>query len=98
MEAGMRYAFGMLVAAMLMTAAARPDPPADRLARLDGFRERLAPADRARLDAALPRDADGGIAACDDIQRSRASCEAAAYLPALRKAGLMPRFRAERGR
>jgi hypothetical protein len=84
------------MAATLATVAvaATPDAPADRLERLDRFRAQLSPADRARLDAALPRGAGGGIAACDGIDRSRAGCEAAAYLPALRKTGLMARFRA----
>lgn len=65
-----------------------------RLQRLDDFRAGLAVRDRHRLDRALPRDADGGIAQCDGIDRSRASCEAAAYMPALRSAGLMRRFAA----
>ncbi len=67
-------------------------PPADTLQRLDDFRAKLAATDRQRLDRALPRDADGGIAQCDAAEGSRASCEAAAYMPALRTTGLMPRF------
>ncbi|MGU3391071.1 hypothetical protein [Sphingomonas sp. M1A8_2b] len=66
--------------------------PAGRLQRLDDFRTSLVARDRHRLDRALPRDADGGIAQCDGIDRSRASCEAAAYLPALRSSGLMEKF------
>ena len=66
--------------------------PGDMLQRLDDFRDGLAVADRTRLDRALPRSADGGIAACDTGEGSRASCEAAAYMPALRATGLMPRF------
>lgn len=66
--------------------------PADMLQRLDDFRDGLAVADRRRLDQALPRDADGGIRRCDAAEGSRASCEAAAYMPALRQTGLMPRF------
>jgi hypothetical protein len=66
--------------------------PADMLQRLDDFRASLTTADRIRLDEALPRDPDGGIAACDAAEGSRASCEAAAYMPALRTTGLMPRF------
>lgn len=66
--------------------------PADLLQSLDDFRAGLSAGDRARLDRALPRDADGGIASCDAGAGSRASCEAAAYMPALRRTGLMPRF------
>lgn len=66
--------------------------PGDALQLLDDFRSHLIPADRARLDRALPRAADGGVAACDSTTGSRASCEAAAYMPALRSTGLMPRF------
>ncbi len=66
--------------------------PGDALQLLDDFRSHLIPADRARLDRALPRATNGGIAACDSTKGSRASCEAAAYMPALRRTGLMPRF------
>lgn len=66
--------------------------PADMLQRLDDFRDKLPAADRLRLDQALPRDADGGITECDKTEGSRASCEAAAYMPALRATGLMPQF------
>lgn len=66
--------------------------PADLLQRLDDFRNNLPVVDRSHLDAALPRDTDGGIKQCDGIQSSRASCEASAYMPALRATGLMPRF------
>ena len=66
--------------------------PGDMLQKLDDFRDGLPTADRARLDRALPRDADGGIAQCDAIDGSRASCESSAYMPALRDTGLMPRF------
>lgn len=66
--------------------------PADRLDRLDRFRDTLPVADRKRLDTALPRSPDGGIAGCDQAEGSRASCEAAAYLPALRATGLLSRF------
>lgn len=66
--------------------------PAERLNRLDRFRDNLSLSDRNRLDRALPRNASGGIARCDRTEESRASCEAAAYLPALRSSGLMPRF------
>lgn len=76
--------------------AGTPIAPADRLAELDRFRDSLSPGDRQRLDEVLPRSADGGIARCDGIERSRASCEAAAYMPALRSTGLMARFRAMR--
>ncbi|KQU61958.1 hypothetical protein ASG67_02050 [Sphingomonas sp. Leaf339] len=66
--------------------------PADQLQLLDDFRTGLPARDRQRLDLVLPRYVDGGIAQCDDIDRSRASCESGAYLPALRKTGLMARF------
>ena len=66
--------------------------PGDRLQLMDDFRAALPPRDRRRLDVALPRDPDGGITRCDGIARSRASCESAAYPPALRATGLMPRF------
>lgn len=67
---------------------------ADRLQALDDFRAALSPADRARLDRALPRDGDGGIRQCDGVDTSRAACEAAAYRPALRRTGLMKRLTA----
>lgn len=66
--------------------------PADTLDLLDRFRASLNAADRHRLDRTLPRSRDGGIARCDAAEGSRASCEAAAYMPALRATGLMPRF------
>jgi len=66
--------------------------PADTLQRLDDFRTGLTTTDRIRLDRALPRSADGGIAQCNAVEGSRASCEAAAYMPALRTTGLMQRF------
>lgn len=66
--------------------------PADRLDRLDRFRDSLSVTDRKRLDTALPRSPDGGIAQCDHTEGSRASCEAAAYLPALRATDLLSRF------
>ena len=66
--------------------------PGETLQRLDDFKASLAAVDRLRLDRALPRDADGGIAQCDAVEGRRASCEAAAYMPALRTTRLMPRF------
>jgi hypothetical protein len=66
--------------------------PAENLQLLDDFRARLSAGDRRHLDRAIPRGADGGIASCDTGEGSRASCEAAAYMPALRSTGLMPRF------
>jgi hypothetical protein len=68
--------------------------PADRLQALDDFRASLSRVDRQRLDRALPRGGNDGIRQCDAGEGSRASCEAAAYMPALRRTGLMPRFRA----
>lgn len=67
-------------------------PPGDVLQRLDDFRAGLPARDRLRLDRALPRDRPGGIAQCDVGEGSRAACEAAAYMPALRRTRLMPRF------
>jgi hypothetical protein len=66
--------------------------PADRLDLLDRFRDSLPIADRKRLNTALPRSPDGGVARCDHTEGSRASCEAAAYLPALRATDLLSRF------
>ena len=66
--------------------------PADLLDIEDRFRDSLSKADRVRLDKALPRGLNGGIARCDTVQGSRASCESGAYFPALRTTGLMPRF------
>jgi len=69
--------------------------PGDLLQRLDDFRARLDRRDRARLDQALPRDADGGIAACaGNVDRSEASCENGAYVRALHRTEMMPRFKA----
>ena len=66
--------------------------PADRLDLLDRFRDGLPVADRKRLDTALPRSPDGGIARCEQTEGSMASCQAAAYLPALRATNLLSRF------
>jgi hypothetical protein len=98
----MRWAwFVILAASATMTSARTPTNPVDqlnlmspgnRLDQLDRFRDRLSLGDRTRLDKTLPRNAEGGIAQCDRRDESRASCEAAAYLPALRSTGLMPRF------
>ena len=67
-------------------------PPADMLDQLDQFRASLSEADRGRLDRALPRSANGGVAQCDTGEGSRAACEVAAYRPALRATGLNTRF------
>lgn len=94
----------MMAAALQASSPPRADPdacyksdtvkltPADALQRLDDFRAGLTPSDRARLDRALPRNAADGIGQCDVVEGSRASCEAAAYRPALRATGLMLRF------
>jgi hypothetical protein len=95
MEADLAFLWSLLLAA-----PAVPAVPArftallagERLQRLDDFRDSLPAAARRRLDRALPRSAGGGIARCDHIDRSRASCESTAYLPALRATGLLPRF------
>jgi len=68
--------------------------PGDLLQRLDDFRASLSIRDRRALDRELPRDAEGGIAKCDTTEGSRASCENSAYMSALRRLGLMPRFQA----
>jgi hypothetical protein len=95
MEAGMAVLWSLLLATSAVPALPARFaalPPADRLQRLDAFRDALPAAERRRLDRALPRSAGGGIARCDRIERSRASCESAAYLPALRATGLLRRF------
>lgn len=98
----MRWAwFVILAASATMAPAKMPTNPVDklnlmtsgdRLDRLDRFRASLSPNDRTRLDEEIPRSADGGIARCDKDDESRASCEATAYLTALKSTGLMPRF------
>lgn len=85
----MRFVWFVVFAA---SAASAQVTPADKLESLDRFRAGLSVADRGRLDTALPRSAGGGIARCDAATGSRASCEAAAYLPALRSTGLLPRY------
>ena len=68
--------------------------PGDLLQKLDDFRAHLNRRDRARLDQALPRAKDGGIAACaGNVDRSEASCENGAYVRALHRTGMMPRFK-----
>jgi hypothetical protein len=52
----------------------------------------MALGDRSRLDVALPRSTEGGIARRDRSDESLASYEAAANLPALGSTGLMHRF------
>lgn len=67
--------------------------PADLLDREETFRDGLSPADRERLDAVLPRTADGArVAAC--AGRDGTGCDAHAYLVAFKASGLMPRFQA----
>lgn len=99
----MRFAWLVLFSSLAASAQAAPTDhkhqgayvaPAEMLDRLDRFRDSLSPTDRDRLDKALPRSINGGIAKCDRAEGSRASCEAAAYMPALRATGLMQRFRA----
>lgn len=68
--------------------------PADVLDRLDRFRADLAASDLKRLDMALPRSSNGGVAKCDQVEGSRASCEVAAYMAALRVTGLSARYQA----
>lgn len=69
--------------------------PGDLLQRLDDFRASLDGRDRARLDRTLPRDAGDTIAACaGNVDRSEASCENGAYIRALRRTGMMARFKA----
>ena len=64
--------------------------PAEMLDLEDRFREGLPSRDRARLDHALPRAADGRIAQCDG--RDGAACDAMAYLAAFKAVGMMPAF------
>ena len=69
--------------------------PGDMLQMLDDFRAGLNKTDRARLDQALPRDTHDDIVACDgNVDRSEASCENGAYFHALRRTGMMARFKA----
>jgi len=69
--------------------------PGDLLQKLDDFRAHLNRRDRARLDQALSRAKDGGIAACaGNVDRSEASCEDWAYVRAVHRTGMMPRFKA----
>lgn len=56
----------------------------------DGFRDSLGAADRRRLDAALPRTADGGIAQCTG--HDGVDCDVLAYTAAFNRTGMMPRF------
>ncbi len=56
----------------------------------DDFREKLAADDRARLDTALPRDADGGPSRCSG--HNGAACDANAYLDAFQSGGLTDVF------
>lgn len=56
----------------------------------DAFRDGLPAAERARLDAALPRTADGGIAQCTG--HGGVNCDVTAYNAAFNATGLMPRF------
>ncbi|MGV1949231.1 hypothetical protein ACQZ44_00280 [Agrobacterium vitis] len=73
-------------------AKATDTAPADQLELLDQFRAHLAKADLERLDQALPRSSNDGIAQCDAVEGSRASCEVTAYMPAIENTGLMAQF------
>ncbi|CAN5251221.1 hypothetical protein BH09PSE6_BH09PSE6_29990 [soil metagenome] len=64
--------------------------PAALLDMEDGFRDRLEPDARARLDEALPRTPNGGIAQCNG--RNGAACDARAYVDAIGTAGLLDAF------
>jgi hypothetical protein len=79
--------------------ASRAECPSVRVANLtpaglldieETFRDRLSTRQRVKLDAAVPRTADDGIAECADM--NGASCDANAYLRGFEKAGLMPVF------
>ncbi|MCM2441364.1 hypothetical protein HGO34_16705 [Agrobacterium vitis] len=98
----------LFVMAIILAAAQTPDfpappttcaqakatdtAPADQLELLDQFRAHLAKADLERLDQALPRSSNGGIAQCDAAEGSRASCEVTAYMPAIENTGLMAQY------
>ncbi len=64
--------------------------PAEMLAKAQAFRAALSAVERRRLDEALPRGADGRVAAC--AGRDGASCAAAASLHAFGRLGLMAPF------
>ena len=82
-------------AATCATADMSTIAPGDLLQKLDDFRAHLNRRDRARLDQALSRAKDGGIAACaGNVDRSEASCENGAYVRALHRTRMMPRFKA----
>jgi hypothetical protein len=65
--------------------------PAGLLDLDETFRESLTAASRARLDAALPRTSDDGLAACKSSVGG-ASCDALSYLGGFRRSGLWPTF------
>jgi len=82
-------------AATCATADMSTIAPGDLLQKLDDFRAHLNRRDRARVDQALSRAKDGGIAACaGNVDRSEASCENGAYVRALHRTGMMTRFKA----
>ena len=82
-------------AATCATADMSTIAPGDLLQKLDDFRAHLNRRDRARVDQALSRAKDGGIAACaGNADRSNASCENGAYVRALQRTGMMTRFKA----
>ncbi len=64
--------------------------PGDMLAKAEAFRDGLAPPERQRLDQALPRSAEGRVAAC--AGRDGTACDVAATLAAFRRIVLMPSF------
>lgn len=64
--------------------------PAALLDIEDSFRDRLSSDDRARLDAAVPRAADGAIVQC--ASRNGAACDARANVDGLQAAGLIDAF------
>ena len=64
--------------------------PAEMLDKEEAFRNNLPPADHERLDAVLPRNINDRIGQC--ANRDGASCDAAAYVRAFNKLGMMPRF------
>ncbi len=56
----------------------------------EGFLDTLSPAQRRRLDRAVPPAPDGGALSC--VDHNGASCEAMTYLKGYRSSGLSQRF------
>ena len=84
------FLFAMLLAVAAPQCDIAHYAPAELLDREEHFRDSLAVVDRARLDRALPRDGNDGVAVC--VGQDGAACDAQAYVKAFDATGLMPRF------